>query len=345
MFRGVDGKSKGMFHGRDHLNRLAHSFLGAFIVLLHALGGLAVALCLRIVLGVSVVLICLSSSAIGQYREVGNSLKMGFVLAPAGQFQMGSPANEKDSEGDESLRQVTITKPFYIGKTEVTQSQYEAVMGFNPAYFQGDVMTERDPDTGRITKEVDTSNYPVESICWDDAVEFCKRLSNRPEEMRAGRSYRLPTEAEWEYCCRAGSDRRFDFGDSEKTLMGSAWYAMNCGDRTMSPDVIAGKDRGELVRRLQEFRCRTREVATKKPNSWGIYDMHGNIWEICSDWYGPYDKGPVADPQGPPQGDYVVVRGGGWAGMASSCRCASRDMTRSDQRDWVNGFRVVMTVR
>jgi formylglycine-generating enzyme required for sulfatase activity len=281
----------------------------------------------------------------GQYREVGNSLKMSFILVPAGQFQMGSPPSEKDSKPDENSRQVTITKPFYVGKTEVTQSVFRQVMGFNPSRYQGDYVAERDPGTGRVSREIDTNDWPVDSVSWDHAMEFCKRLSQRPEEMRAGRTYRLPTEAEWEYACRAGTTTRFSFGDSDKGLLGSGWFAANSGDRNIFSELATVQRRSEVMEKLSRNRCRPREVGGKAANPWGIHDMHGNVWEYCSDWYGPYDPGPAVDPKGPPRGDEIVVRGGGWAGLAGDCRSAARDRCEPDKGEHGNGFRVVMTVR
>jgi formylglycine-generating enzyme required for sulfatase activity len=281
----------------------------------------------------------------GQYREVGNSLEMSFVLVPPGQFQMGSPPNEKASKQDEDLRQVSITTSFFIGKTEVTQSNFRKVMGYNPSRFQGNYVAERDPDTNRVTKEIDTSDWPVDSVSWDEAIEFCKKLTDTPEEKRAGRKYRLPTEAEWEYACRAGTSTRYSFGDSDKELLGSAWFAANSGDRNLFSKLSSEKNRSRIMEELTKNRCRSHSVAGKNANRWGIHDMHGNVWEYCSDWYGPYEPGPVTDPKGPPRGDDVVLRGGGWSGLAGDCRSAARDRCPPNHHEHGIGFRIVMTTR
>ncbi len=278
-----------------------------------------------------------------EFKE--NSLGMRFAYCPPGKFQMGSPPHERDSEDDEVLRQVTLSTGFYIGVTEVTQEQYQKVMGSNPSYFQGDRVAVREQSTGRIKISIDTSHFPAESMTWDDANEFCRRLTQSPDETLSGRSYRLPTEAEWEYACRAGSKWRYSFGSSDRKLMGAAWFVTNSADRVIDPKLYLGHTMEETHRLLKLHGNRVWPVASKEANAWGLYDMHGNVWEFCADWYGPYQSGPAVDPKGPPRGELVVVRGGGWCGQASSCRSASRDRTRPDKGDWVNGFRVVLTER
>ncbi len=195
-------------------------------------------------------------------KEITNSIGMKLVLIPKGTFQMGSPIEEAGADNDEHLHQVTISKDYYLGVTEVTQGQYKKVMGVNPSRFQ------------RLAFASDSSMYPVESVSWEDAVEFCKRLSELPEENKAGRVYRLPTEAEWEYACRAGSKTAFYFGDDLELIGAYAWHAANSGGRT-------------------------HPVGEKKPNAWGLHDMHGNVWEYCSDWFDDYPEGAVTDPVGP----------------------------------------------
>jgi formylglycine-generating enzyme required for sulfatase activity len=220
-------------------------------------------------------------------KEITNSIGMKLVLIPKGTFMMGSPIEEERRFEDEAQHQVTIGKDYYLGVTEVTQMQYEKVMGANPSYFEGNAVLG------------DSSNHPVEQVSWEDAVEFCKKLSELPEEKKSGRVYRLPTEAEWEYACRAGSKAAYSFGANSKTLGDYAWFGENSGSQT-------------------------RPVGEKKANAWGLYDMHGNVWEWCSDWYGVYPKGSVSDPSGPSEGSGRVVRGGGWLLGAAFCRSAFR---------------------
>jgi formylglycine-generating enzyme required for sulfatase activity len=201
---------------------------------------------------------------------------------------------------------VRITKPFYLGVTEVTQQQYAKVMGNNPSCYSN---SRPGADIG---KGLDTSNFPVEMVSWDDAVEFCKKLS----EME-GCTYRLPTEAEWEYACRAGSTSRYCFGDDESQLVEYAWYSLNSGN-TSHP------------------------VAQKKANAWGLHDMHGNVWEWCSDWYGKdyYTKSPKDDPTGPATGSSRVIRGGSWCFSAKNCQSAIRFRFLPSLRPDFLGFRV-----
>ncbi|MCD6328514.1 formylglycine-generating enzyme family protein [bacterium] len=201
-----------------------------------------------------------------------------FVWIPPGEFWMGSPKSEKKRFNNEGpLHTVRIAKGFWLGKFEVTQAEYERVMGKNPSHFKG-------------------SSHPVESLSWNDAVEFCGKLSGQ-----SGAIYRLPTEAEWEYACRAGTTTRFNTGDSDSELGRAGWYAGNS-------------------------RRKTHDVGQKAPNAWGLFDMHGNVWEWCSDWYGEdyYGSSPGVDPTGPGSGSRRVIRGGSWYNLARYCRSAAR---------------------
>ena len=224
-----------------------------------------------------------------------NSIGMVLVPIPAGEFQMGSPKSEAERRSNETQHQVKITKPFHLGAFEVTQSQYERVMGTNPSYFKG-------------------ANNPVGVVSWNDAVEFCRKLSALPEEKAAGREYRLPTEAEWEYACRAGTKTAYSFGDDSSQLGDFGWYDTN--------------SRG------------TYPVGQKKPNPWGLYDIHGNVWEWCQDWYGEYPCGAVTDPQGPATGSSRVDRGGSWFSLARDCRSGNRSGDLPRYRGDFIGFRV-----
>jgi formylglycine-generating enzyme required for sulfatase activity len=154
-------------------------------------------------------------------KEITNSIGVKLVLIPKGIFTMGSPESEKGHDESETQHEVTISKDYYLGVTEVTQGQYEKVMGTNPSYFQK-----------REIRKSDSSMYPVEQVSWEDAVEFCKKLSDLPEEKNAGRVYRLPTEAEWEYACRAGSKSAYSFGESSKSLGDYAWFNRNSNSQT-----------------------------------------------------------------------------------------------------------------
>ena len=190
---------------------------------------------------------------------------------------------------------VTLTKPFYLGKFEVTQEQYQQVTGQNPSNFKG-------------------QDNPVEQVSWDDAQEFCKRLSAKMQ-----RTVRLPTEAEWEYSCRGGTRTTYYSGDTEKDLKRVAWYDANAKNTT-------------------------HPVGEKEQNVFGLYDMHGNVWEWCQDGYGDdyYSKSSTEDPQGPAIGAVRVLRGGSWFIDPGGCRSAFRSGTDPDDRYDVIGFRVAV---
>jgi len=215
--------------------------------------------------------------------DLGRGVKMEFVWVPGGSFEMGS--NEYDSEKPVHTVQLD---GFWMGKYEVTQEQYEAVTGGNPSNFKG-------------------AKNPVERVSWNDAVAFCQK---------AGKGIRLPTEAEWEYACRAGSRTRFFFGDSDSGLGEYAWYRGNSGSQT-------------------------HPVGQKKPNAWGLYDMHGNVCEWCGDWYGNYSSGSASNPQGASSGDIRVLRGGSWDSGPRICRSGIRGRYFPADTGGHDGFRVV----
>ena len=194
-----------------------------------------------------------------------------FVLIQPGTFMMGSPEDEVGRFDDEALHQVTITKPFYMQTTPVTQGQWEALMGNNPSYFKGD-------------------DLPVECVSWDDCQEFIQRLSQSGDGI-----YRLPTEAEWEYACRAGTSTPFVIGNGRD---------LDSTQANFDGNYPYGAGRKGL------YREQTTPVKSFAPNAWGLYDMHGNVWEWCQDWYGDYLIGAVSDPQGPSSGVFRVHRGG-----------------------------------
>jgi formylglycine-generating enzyme required for sulfatase activity len=234
--------------------------------------------------------------------QIGEDVSMKLALIPAGKFMMGSPETEKGRRNEEVQHEVTISKPFYMGVTEVTQAQYEAVMGTNPSKFKG-------------------ATNPVDTVSWNDAADFCKKLSEKTRH-----PVRLPTEAEWEYACRAGTTTRFSFGDKDSVLGDYAWYDGNSGGTTRP---VGGT---------------THPVGQKKPNAWGLYDMHGNVWEWCADWYGDYPKAAATDPSGAASGAYRVLRGGSWSYNPISCRSALRHINNPDSGSRNDGFRVVVSV-
>jgi formylglycine-generating enzyme required for sulfatase activity len=239
---------------------------------------------------------------------ITNSIGMVLIHIPAGEFLMGTPENDPSKAWDEIPHRVRISTPFFMGKYEVTQSQYQKVMGKNPSY---------------CAKLPNPEQHPVEQVSWDDAVAFCRALSELPDEKAAGRSYRLPTEAEWEYACRAGTTTAYHFGSDPNDL---SKYAL-----------FGGHKAGVWV---------TQKVGIKLPNAWGLHDMHGNVWEWCSDEYGPYRvETEVVDPQGPDTGVGKVARGGSWDYGAVKCRSAQRYGGEVLTRSFTNfafGFRVVM---
>ncbi len=257
-------------------------------------------------------------------REIANSIGMKLALIPTGTFTMGSPANEKARGTDEDQHEVTITKPFYLGVHEVTQGQYEKIMGKNPSrLFWKKALGDKD----KFQDFLDTSNFPVENVSWEDAVEFCKKLSELPAEKRSGRTYRLPTEAEWEYSCRgeAASSKPFHFGSSLSSLQANFNGNYPYGGAA-----------------LGSYLGRTAEVGSYKANAFGLFDMHGNVWEWCSDWYGQdyYKNSPAKNPKGPAEGSNRVIRGGCWNYIARSCRSADRGRGTPAGRYYNLGFRV-----
>jgi formylglycine-generating enzyme required for sulfatase activity len=227
---------------------------------------------------------------------------MELVLIPEGRFGMGSPKSERGRGDDEVPVSVSVSKPFYLGITEVTQGQWRTLMGTSPWKGRDYV---RDGD-----------GYPATFVSWNDAQVFCKNLSEKE-----GTTYRLPTEAEWEYACRAGSTGKFSFGDDPTTLRDYCWYGGLVGN---------GNAKGEPF---------AHEVARLKPNAFGLYDMHGNVWEWCEDAYSEKLPGG-ADPQ-TSEGPLRVYRGGSWMIGAHFCRSAIRGCSDPSGFSSQLGFRVV----
>ncbi len=234
-------------------------------------------------------------------KSFTNSVGMKFAWIPPGTFLMGSPATEADREKDETQHKVTLTKGFYMGVYLVTQEQWREVMGDNPSRFKGE------------------KKLPVDMISWKECQEFLQKLREKDKK----RAYRLPTEAEWEYACRAGTTTPFYFGDTIST------------DQANYKGVFTyGKGK------VGVYREKTTPVGSFPPNAWGLYDMHGNLLEWCQDWYGEYPTDHVVDPQGPEDGRWRVLRGGCWFYAPQYCRSACRDWCTRGYHLSLVGFRV-----
>jgi len=239
-------------------------------------------------------------------KSFTNSIGMMFVQIPAGTFMMGSPLNEPGRDSDETQHRVTLTKPFYVQTTEVTQGQWKTVMG-TTTITQGCLF----PVKGQVPNNPSQfkncgDDCPVERLSWNDCQEFIRKLNQR----EGNGTYRFPTEAEWEYACRSGTA-----GPYYDELDRSGWYEGNSGGGT-------------------------KPVALKAPSAWGLYDMHGNVWEWCLDWYGNYPAGSVTDPEGPSMGSSHVCRGSSWSDRPRFCRSANRGRNGPSHRGDGLGFRL-----
>jgi formylglycine-generating enzyme required for sulfatase activity/tRNA A-37 threonylcarbamoyl transferase component Bud32 len=258
----------------------------------------------------------------GTEQVVTNSIGMKLALIPAGRFLLGSPENEAERGIDEGPQQeVAIPHSFRLGVYEVTQGEYREVMGSNPSQF---CPAGRGKD--RVAGQ-DTDRLPVDSVTWDEAEDFCRRLTVRPTEQAAGRRYRLPTEVEWEYACRAGTTTPFGLGAAL-----SATQANFNGKRP-----YGGAPEGVM-------RDYTVAVGSFPANPWGLYDMHGNVWEWCADHYLPYADRNLPGPPPPAANASRVLRGGSWFFGGADCRSAKRTFRDPDNRSPYNGFRVACDV-
>ncbi len=238
---------------------------------------------------------------------LSDTVSLDMIWINPGTSTMGSPKDELGRWDDEVQHEVTLTQGYWLGKYEVTQVQYEAVMGTNPSEFKG-------------------ADLPVEMVNWYDAMDFCAKLTASEKavgRLPEGYEYTLPTEAQWEYACRAGTttalNSRKNLSDKDQCpeMDEVGWYGYNSDDTT-------------------------HPVGQKQPNAWGLYDMHGNVYERCLDRYGDYPTTAVTDPTGPDIGEYNVIRGGSWACYARSCRSASRYYDYPDEC-WTDcGFRVAL---
>jgi len=222
-----------------------------------------------------------------------------FSFIPPGVFLMGSPLGEEERDDDEIQHGVTLMRDFFLGVTPVTQAQWRTVMGSDPSSFKGD-------------------DRPVENVSWEECQDFCKRLSQQD-----GKPYRLPSEAEWEYACRAGTTTPFSFGAT-----------INTDQVNYNGDYPYGTGRKGV------YREETTPAGSFPANAWGLFDMHGNVWEWCQDWYGPCPESDIKDPQGPNSGESRVLRGGSWGGDATGCRAACRSRYAPRHRFGSIGFRV-----
>jgi formylglycine-generating enzyme required for sulfatase activity len=233
--------------------------------------------------------------------DLGDGVEMVFSFIPPGTFLMGRPEEEEGDQDELPQRRVTLTKGFFLAVHPVTQAQWHSVLGNNPSRLTGD-------------------NLPVEQVSWEDCQEFCQRLA-----VGQGRSCRLPTEAEWEYACRAGTTTPFSFGESIST--DQANY-----------DGSSPTGRGNKG----QYRKKTTPVGSFPPNAWGLYDMHGNVWEWCLDCCGPYSPGNQEDPVDLESGIGRVLRGGSWFSTPRSCRSACRGWNQPGLSDILFGCRVVL---
>ena len=276
----------------------------------------------NIMLALSIMMFIISCSDDSNSVQADKTVKGNLVLIPAGPFSLGNTGSYEGEYDEKPPVTIIISKPFYISKYEITQQQYKAVMGNNPSEFKGD-------------------NLPVEQVSWYDALNFCNALSQSEgltpcytingtkvtSDFEAN-GYRLPTEAEWEYAAKAGT--KTDFYSGKLTYSGNspidpnldkiAWYSANSSNTT-------------------------HPVGQKAPNAFGLYDMSGNVWEWCKDWYGQdyYKTSPATNPKGPTNGGNRVLRGGSWYGKATYCRVARRFDSTPSYRNRYYGFRVVLS--
>ncbi len=258
--------------------------------------------------------------------DLGDGVELTLCWCPPGTLLMGSPASEARRVADEIQHEVTSTRGFWMAKTETTKAQWATLKSDNPSYFKG-------------------SSLPVERVAWDEAAAFAAALTEllRQEgKLEAGWEFRLPSEAQWEYACRAGTTTAYFTGDGAGALRRAGWYDGNSGARTSrlgewlrTLPVVAGwfgsKSGGE-----------SKPVGGKAANAFGLHDMHGNVWEWCEDWYGAYGAGKASDPLGPANGPSRVIRGGSWFDGADSCRSASRFGWWPGGRLRYLGFRVCL---
>ena len=271
-------------------------------------------------------LLRLQAALPGVERQIVNSIGMKLVLIPPGTFQMGSPAGEEGRYNDEGPQHVVeITRPFYLGIHPVTQGQWRAVMGSNPSYFCAS------GDGKDSVKGMNTDDFPIEQVSWEDAQTFLDKLSALQQEGETRRKYRLPSEGEWEFACRGGASEYqvFHFGNSLSSTLANFDGSRPYGGAVAGP-----------------YLQRTCKVGSYPANALGLHDMHGNVWEWCLDWYDEayYGKSPPKDPAGPAEGSYRVIRGGGWHDGGRYCRSADRRGSTPGDRLRALGFRAALAL-
>jgi uncharacterized protein (TIGR02996 family) len=269
--------------------------------------------------------------------ELTNSIGMRFMLVLPGAFLMGSPEDEEGRYDNEAQHEVTITRPFWLGVFPVTQGQWKVVLGDNPSYFRREGAGK---ESVKDVSDAELDLFPVEQFSWEDAREFLKKLAALKEEVRNGREYRLPSEAEWEYACRGGhliqdleDGHTLPFHFDRRSLSLSSMQANFDGSKHTHGGAAVGP-----------YLDRPSRVGSYKPNALGIFDVHGNVWEWCSDWFDEdyYNSSPFADPLGPEDGSDRVGRGGSWYNFRRFCRAAAREGFSPSDRSDILGFRVAV---
>ena len=251
-------------------------------------------------------IVCTQGNATQKIEDLGNGIKLEMVYIPRGSFLMGSPEDEEGREQNESPQHEVTLQPFYMSKYPITQEQYEVMIGNNPSNFKGE-------------------NRPVENVSWYDAIEFCKKLSSK-----TGKIYRLPSESQWEYACRAGTTTPFYFGETITSELVNYNGEYPCGNAPKG-----------------KYRKETTDVGSFPPNAFGLYDMHGNVWEWCQDiWHGNYNGAPTDGSAWETGGDgnTRLLRGGSWNNISWDCRCAWRSYDIADYSYGYWGFRIVSSV-
>jgi formylglycine-generating enzyme required for sulfatase activity len=243
---------------------------------------------------------CLAQQKADPPKNFTNSIGMKFVWIAPGNFMMGSPKEEKQRNSNENQHKVTLTKGFYMGVTTVTQEQWKEIIEKNPSMFAGE------------------TTLPVDSVSWNQCQEFIKKLKEKEKK-----PYRLPTEAEWEYACRAGTTTPFHFGETISAKQAN-FFGQDDADK--------GKKDLPLLK--------TTPVHSFPANAWGLHDMHGNVWQWCQDWYGDYPQEEVVNPQGPQNGSSRVLRGGSWFYTSNCCRSACRSWSQPAFISYDIGFRL-----